>query len=264
MLQAILLNKAGRSISSNEVHWRQLFSASEDSLTSTIFGTLNYLPKILFWRVLLNACYNCPISNHNIKIDSIEYWPRWNAENSTNSNFIEPDIFIRTQDFDLIVEAKRYDINQQNKFQWENEFTGYLNHYSDANKNIYLLAVGGINSEQLEVLEVASKKCFVIKCRWGRILLEVVRLKKEIEKNEVNFNHTDSLLAIIDDLIIGFRIHGFATGEWFEDTDMKINIDNLTFDFLSDLRLNFKNINWDSNQLEKYMINNSSLSYFLI
>jgi hypothetical protein len=263
MLQAILLNKAGRSISSNEVHWRQLFSASEDSLTSTIFGILFYLPKNLFWQVLLNACYNSPISNINNIIERIEYWPRWNAKNSTNSSFIEPDIFIRTQDFDLIVEAKRYDLNQQNKFQWENEFIGYLNHYYDADKNIYLLAVGGINDEQVEVLEIGSKKCFVIKCRWGRILLEVKRLKKEIEKNENNFNYTDSLLAIIQDLIIGFRIHGYATGEWFEDTELNIKIDNLTFDFLSSLRLDFKIINWNSNELEKFVIYNSSLSYFI-
>ncbi len=57
MLHAILNNKAGKSIAGSEVHWRQLFTASEDSLTSTIFGYLFHLPIELFWQILNKACY---------------------------------------------------------------------------------------------------------------------------------------------------------------------------------------------------------------
>ena len=262
MLQAILLNKAGRSISSNEVHWRQLFTASEDSLTSTIFGTLRYLPQELFWQVLLNSCYDCPISNKQNKIDSIEYWVHWNASNSTNVSFIEPDIFIRTLEFDLIVEAKRHDNNQQYKHQWENEFIGYLNHYGEVKKQVFLLAVGGISDEKVEVLEIGNKKCFVIKCRWARILKEVKKLKNDIEKNEFAFSNTDSLLAILNDLIIGFRIHGYATGEWFENTKLNVNLNNSSMLFLSKNKFNYQSINWRLNQLSAFKIHNSSIKYF--
>lgn len=263
MLQAILLNKAGRSISSNEVYWRQLFTASEDSLTSTIFGTLRYLPKELFWQVLLNSCYDCPISNRQNKIESIEYWAHWNASNSGNTNFIEPDIFIRTLEFDLIIEAKRYDNNQQYKLQWENEFIGYLNHYGEDKKQVFLLAVGGISDEKLETLEIGNKKCFVIKCRWARILREVKKLKSYIEKNELAFNNTDSLLAILNDLIIGFRIHGYATGDWFENTYFNVSLNKSSILFMSKIKFNYQSINWRHNQLLAFKINNSSINFFI-
>ena len=129
MIQAILSNKAGRNFLSNQFYWKDLFSASEDSLTSTLFGTLLYLPRELFWRILRGAIYECGIEGLESEIVHIEFWPHWITSNSTNKIYIEPDLFIRTSNYDLIIEAKRYDFDQQNKFQWENQFKEYLNQY---------------------------------------------------------------------------------------------------------------------------------------
>jgi hypothetical protein len=265
MLQAILLNKAGRSITSNEVHWRQLFIASEDSLTSTIFGTLLYLPRELFWRILNNASYDCTLPNSENKIVSIEYWPHWDPKNSTNSNFVEPDIFIRTTNYDLIVEAKRHDYDQQYKIQWENEFQGYLNHYSDDGKDVFLLAVGGISNEKNETIQVNNKTITVIKCRWARILNEIKFLKNEIEKIRDNYHNIESISSIIDDLIIGFRIHGYATGEWFAKTDLfdNTNLTNYSISVLNKNPFNIGFLNWRITQFANYNIKESSLNYFI-
>jgi hypothetical protein len=264
MLQAILINKAGRSITSTEVHWRQLFTASEDSLTSTIFGTLLYLPRKLFWQILHNASYHCTLPNEDNKIESIEYWPHWKAENSKNLNFIEPDIFLRTSNYDLIVEAKRYDYDQQNSIQWLNEFHGYLNHYSDDAKTVFLLAIGGISNECNETFKIKDKEIKVIKCRWARILNEIKRLKNKVERNENTIPNIDSISTILDDLIIGFRIHGYATGEWFENTEYSgnSNIAESSLTVLSKHLFNKNVINWRLTQFANFRIEESSLKYF--
>ncbi|MFI5140284.1 MAG: hypothetical protein ACHQIM_20865, partial [Sphingobacteriales bacterium] len=128
MLQAINSNKAGRNISSTEVHWREIFKSSEDSLTSTIFGLLFYLPSELCWKIIRESCYEFLIPFPS-KVTVKEYWPSWNSVNTNNTNYIEPDLFIRTPEFDLIIEAKRYDYGQQYRAQWEGEIRAYFNEY---------------------------------------------------------------------------------------------------------------------------------------
>jgi hypothetical protein len=219
MLHAILLNKAGRNLSNSEVHWRELFAASEDSLTSTIFGNLFHLPVELFWQILNNSCYSESLTTQNPKILSVDFWPHWSAEDSYNTNFVEPDIFIRTTDFDLIIEAKRYDDNQQSTGQWKNEFQGYLNEYGKEEKKVILLAVGGISNEEPEDIIFHEKKMWVLKCRWMKILQEVKSIQAKLEKNQGYLNNVDSTLVILNDTILGFGIHGYATGSWIEDED---------------------------------------------
>lgn len=219
MLHAILLNKAGRSLTSNEVNWRQLFTASEDSLTSTVFGSLFHLPIELFWQILNDACYEEKLAHHASKILSVEFWPHWSANNSNNINFIEPDIFIRTENFDLIIEAKRFDEKQQSITQWKTEFQGYLTEYGEDKKNVILLAVGGIDNEQPETITLKDNNIRVIKCRWMRILHEVQKVESKLEKSRHILNSIDSTLMILNDIIMGFGIHGYATGNWLEDED---------------------------------------------
>jgi hypothetical protein len=217
MLHAILFNKAGRSLTSSEIHWRQLFSASEDSLTSTIFGNLLHLPIELFWQILNNSCYGELLAMQSSRILSVEFWPHWMAEGSYNTNFIEPDIFIRTSDFDLIIEAKRFDYNQQSLSQWKNEFQGYINEYGDEQKKVVLLAIGGIENELPETISIQDKNIRVVKSRWMKVLNEIKNVESKLEKANNCLNNIDSTLVILHDTILGFGIHGYATGKWFED-----------------------------------------------
>ena len=219
MLHAILLNKAGRSLGNNEVNWRHLFSASEDSLTSSIFGNLFYLPINLFWEILNESCYKMPLTKSYPKIISFEFWPHWSANESYNARFIEPDIFIRTEEFDLIIEAKRYDYNQQSLYQWRNEFQGYLNEFGEETikKKVILLAIGGIDNEIPEPIELHGRTITVIKCRWMNLLSQITQTINSLKKESKIIITSDSSLIILQDIIKGFEIHGYSVGTWFEN-----------------------------------------------
>ena len=217
MLHAILFNKAGKSLTSNESHWRQLFTASEDSLTSTIFGYLLHLPVELFWTIMNNACYIEDITTHYPKIQSVEFWPHWSPAESGNTNYVEPDVFIRTKDLDLIIEAKRFDDNQQSPAQWRKEIQGYINEYGNEGKEVIFLALGGLNNEKSESIELTNKSINVLKCRWNRILNEVKVIHSKLEKNRLYLNNIESISIVLNDIILGFGIHGYSTGIWPED-----------------------------------------------
>jgi hypothetical protein len=217
MLQAILFNKAGRNITSNEVHWRQLFTTSEDSLTSTILGTLFYLPVELVWHILNRSCSAEDAVSGCPRITSVEFWPHWDSGHTGNANFVEPDVFIRTRDIDLIIEAKRH--GQQSPGQWRNQLQAYLNEYERDNKKVLLIALDGISNELPETIDVDGKNFQVLKCRWIGILNEIKSVARELENGKGLLNYNDSILNILNDLILGFGIHGYATGAWFEEVD---------------------------------------------
>lgn len=263
MLQAILLNKAGRSISSTEVYWRELFTASEDSLTSTIFENLFHLPEELFWQIMHNACYDNQFPKTGEKISSVIYWPHWNSSETDNSNYVEPDLFIRTTNYDFIIEAKKYDNNQQKKGQWINEFQSYLNEFKNDNKQVILFAIGGINGEETEFVTIENIRMPIVKCRWNRILHEIKFVKSKLEKDAQNKNCFDSRINICNDLILGFRIHGYATGEWFEHIDVSHlqSIKDVSLkEFILNPYRNNPNI-WKSFDGSLYTINTSSLKF---
>ena len=50
---------------------------------------------------------------------SEEFWPNWDPEGTDNINRVTPDLFMRFANFDLIVEAKRWDSFQQSSDQWK-------------------------------------------------------------------------------------------------------------------------------------------------
>lgn len=222
MLHAILSNKAGRNIDSKEVHWRELFTTSEDSLTSTIIGGLLHLPVELFWQILNNACLGHLTTGLASRIISVDFWPHWTAENSENTNFVEPDVFIRTSDFDLIIEAKRFDYSQQSFAQWKNEFQGYINEYEDRPRRIILLAIGGLTdylSEQQ--IEIAGAHMSIVKCKWSSILSEVKSSVDRLENAKGVLNNIDASIIILNDIIRGFDLHGYVAGTWLEDWNFK-------------------------------------------
>ncbi len=221
MLHAIITNKAGRSLGSGEVNWRQLFAASEDSLTSTIFGSLFYLPVELFWQIINKSCYITSLTDDNPKIVSFDFWPHWSGSESYNSRLVEPDVFIRTKNLDIIVEAKKYDnaASPQKLDQWQNEFQGYLNEYGEDSKRVILLAIGGIENVLPEPVNIKDKSITIIKCRWINILQEVKRTVNNLEKSKGLLNNIDSSLIILNDIIKGFYIHGYLSGAWLEDDD---------------------------------------------
>lgn len=216
MLHAILNRKLGRSIDSQEVHWSALFKASEDSLTSTIFGSLLHLPANLFWQVLKGAAYTNELNQVDENLETIEFWPHWNAEKSENKNFVEPDVFFRTKNFDIIIEAKKHDDKQQDSAQWLNELNAYTSEYTEAKRQVILLAIGGIHNTDSEIKTSSDGvQCAVVKCRWVRVLDQVKQLRDAYERRDLSVSEA-TIHRISKDLINGFAIHGYYTGDWFE------------------------------------------------
>ncbi len=237
MLYAIEKNKAGRNFSDEEINWRHLFKNSEDSLTSFVFERLFYLPVELFWQLIKESCYGSELTTFCGPILSKEFWPHWDAEDTNNTNFIEPDVFIRFKEFDLIIEAKRFDDNQQNPIQWKDQITSYYKEYKEDGKQLFYIALGGLHSEKSEFIKEGN--VWVVKCRWKRILDNVKGLLKSLKHSQGILTSNDSIISIFEDLVTVFQIHGYATGEWFDEIK---NIESLKL----------KDYNEDCLQLNRY------------
>lgn len=217
MLHLVNSNKGGlnfKGISAPEIHWKSIFKTSEDSLTSSVFGLLFYLPTELFWTIIRNACYSDGMPNGCGNMIGFEFWPRWDNENETQT---EPDIFIQFEDFDLIVEAKRYDYDQQYEDQWKAEINAYYLLRSESKRKVYLLAIGGIrrgeeNDSTLTYPDV-ERETTVFKSRWRKLLGEITKVHKKLIKSPDLLTTCPAINNILNDLVLSFRIHGFVTSD---------------------------------------------------
>jgi hypothetical protein len=230
MLHAIKSNKAGINFNNAEINWRQFFKASEDSLTSFVFERLFYLPGELFWSILTQSCFENSLPEVLGNPSEYEFWPHWDAVETANKNYVEPDVFIRFHKYDLIVEAKRWNREMQSVNQWKSQIQAYRNEYGDEKQLLYI-ALGGIHTIKAEIIEGVE----IVKSQWKRILEQVIyQHDKFSHKNEPSdFDH--STLTILSDLIIIFRIHGFATGLWFNTLPVqKYSITTLGSELIAD------------------------------
>lgn len=188
----------------------------EDSLTSSVIGTLLFFPVELIWTILSNACYDNSLPSNSGEILNYEFWPHWNSVNTNNKIYVEPDVFIEFENFNIIIEAKRWDKNQQLKKQWLAQYQSYKNEYElddKEPKKVYYFALGGIRNTEKEHL---SDEVFVYKIRWENLLREIENIKKSLDKSKYLLNNSNALIRIADCLISAFELHGFFTGKWLE------------------------------------------------
>lgn len=206
MIYAVKNNKVNRSI----------YKANEDALTSTIFERLMYLPKELVQYIFKTALFDMVPGLDLHQIESIEYWPNWDSENTTNTNRVEPDVFIRTATQDIIIEAKRYDVKQQSKTQWKNEIQAYYNEYQEEGRSLIFIALGGLHSKRTDEINVQGVKHKIYKCTWGAVLNTVQQITYTYQLNADYTNSNAAILNILNDIILGFSLFGFSTADWFE------------------------------------------------
>ncbi|MDM1508310.1 hypothetical protein HX082_02735 [Myroides odoratimimus] len=186
----------------------------EDSLTSLTFDLLSYLPEDIFWNILKGSLYHDYLPYACGKLLEIDYWAKWDAQGTLNSNYVEPDILLRFTDFDVIIEAKRYNIAQQKKEQMENEIRAYSNMFGQQKKAVFFIQVGGLNNLTEEVFELKELELQVYVCKtdWNRILDQVDSLKRRL--NSIDSFTTNSHIRIIDNLIKGFELHQYYKKQW--------------------------------------------------
>ncbi len=73
----------------------------------------------MFWKILKQAVFTNILPEEPGTRYCYEFWPRWDPRKTGNTSYVEPDVFIRFRDFDIIIEAKRHENNQQYRTQWE-------------------------------------------------------------------------------------------------------------------------------------------------
>ena len=207
----------------------------EDSLTSTVFDLLKYLPTETFWSILKKSLYHQGLPSISGEIQEFVYWPKWNSNGTNNKTYVEPDLFIRFEKFDLIIEAKRHNENQQRENQIKAQIQAYYNEYEDDDKDLYYIQVGGLLHLNEEKPKIYKEKNIVIcKTNWTRLLDQIVVEKNKIEN--IDYSQLNSFKRIFDDLIKGFEMHGFFKKLWLDSlyiTTTLTQTHNKLFDYAS-------------------------------
>ena len=185
-------------------------NTNEDPKTSVVFENLMLLPDNVFWYILKTSASNKGILPEEAGMleDEFSFWPKWNPNSkykTGNSSYVEPDIFFRFRNIDVIVEAKYSDHTGQFRGEWEREFKAYLNEYEDDKKKVVLLAVGGNPTFDREPeIKVGKHKCPIVKYSWVSLLKAVLDLEKS-EFLEIEDDYQSSMKRIIRNVEIGFQ-----------------------------------------------------------
>ena len=213
----------------------------ENSLTAAVFSHLLHLPGELWWQLLRGACYSAELPAVAGELHSVDFRPKWDPDGTDNVSYVEPDLFLRFAEFDLIIEAKRWDQSQQDPKQWQKEVRAYWHEYMaeettpNIGRKLRLIALGGVwtTEDQEASVQVpraatrqangadgargASFSCPVHMARWGRLLGECKRMARELEQARYRSSQTRAHERILSHLIGLFAAHGFQTGRWFDE-----------------------------------------------
>lgn len=198
-------------------------TSCEDSLTAVVFDTLKYLPTEMFWSILKRSLYfdKLPIASGNLL--SISFWDKWESKDTTNSNFVEPDIFLRFNEFDVIIEAKRFDEKQQSVTQMKNEIQAYYNEFQEDEKALYFIQLGGLHHRNDEPNFPFKNKTIVIcKTNWTRLLEEIVNENNKLKEKTSSIEFAYS--RILEDSINGFALHQYYKKRWLKNLTVKSSI----------------------------------------
>lgn len=178
---------------------------NEDFKTSSSIGLLQYLPDEVFWNIMRNSCVGFTTTDFG-KIESFNFWAHTDATDTSNSQLVEPDVWIETEKYDVIIEAKVGDGGGQYTAQWQNEIQSIKNEQNnnDYEKPIILIALGG--NENMHPERVMD--CPVYKASWYNLLNAVVN-ERETQ------NENGHVCRILDDVVELFARQGIMKMEWF-------------------------------------------------
>ncbi len=206
----------------------------EDSLTAAVFTHLLHLPCEEWWPILRGSCFTGTLPERPGEPEAVEYWPKWSAKDTDNASYVEPDVFLRFTDFDLIIEAKRWDDGMQTRKQWESEHRAYANEYGSDGRPVRMIALGGIHGTEDETLKLSgsghSGSCTVHMSQWGRLLTQCKERRRELALVSGSNATKAAWVRVLDDLIDLCGWHGFSTGQWFKSFQFGPNLLSLSVD----------------------------------
>lgn len=203
MLQAILHKKN---------LWTPTGKRSEDALTSSTIGLLQYLPDETFWQILYEASeHTLPEFSDAGAIENISFWEEMSAKGTTNQRSVEPDVWLELERIHLIIEAKRSEEKGQYEGQWLKEIQALLNTLADDDKRpIWLLALGGNYQTSMHSLPLGDNKYPIIKIRWQTLL-------EEVKKYTYEFSPYSSVeKRICNDIIKAFELFEYFSLKWLD------------------------------------------------
>ena len=203
MLQAILHKKNLRTPTGKR---------SEDALTSSTIGLLQYLPDETFWEILYEASeHTLPEFSDAGAIENISFWEEMSAKGTTNQRSVEPDVWLELERIHLIIEAKRHEEGGQYEGQWLNEIQALLNTLAeDDERPIWLLALGGNYQTSKQSLTLGDNKYPIIKIRWQRLLEEVKKCTDEFSP------YSSVEKRICNDIIKAFELFEYLSLKWLD------------------------------------------------
>ena len=212
MLQALFKNKLGRAIQEGSFH------VIEDTLTSSAIGLLQYLPDELFWKTLREACgssmYSLPEEIGHIL--GVHFWERMDADGTYNTQSVEPDVWIETEHFDILIEAKVSDSssdNSQSSYQWFNEIVALANHYgNERDRGLVFIAMGGNESLRTQTCTVNGEDITIYTASWYDLLAAVLKIRKSC----ANSPELSSVLRLLDDIVMAMQYHHIISTVWFD------------------------------------------------
>ena len=212
---------------------RSALTICEDSLTSSVFDGLKYLPTDLFYSILKNSLYQDKLPRYSGELLDMIFWDKWDAKDTTNSNFVEPDLLLKFEDFDVIIEAKRFDEFQQSRNQMDNEIKSYYNVF-DGDKDLYFVQLGGLHSKEDESdYCFKEKKIKVVKTDWTRLLHEIIKKRNVI--HPASLPQTHAYCRILDDIRKAFEMHNFYEMKWMKDI-LPTSINEIQFNKMNFLK----------------------------
>lgn len=196
---------------------------NEDFKTFLTIGHLQYLPAQLFWSILKASVVN----NEDLpalsgEILQIDFWDKWyNTAGIAGKEYIEPDVFIRFEEFDCIIEVKKHDSpdTKQHADQWFEQKTAYHNTYKDNKKLIYI-ALGGNPS-----LETSDD---IYKATWQRLLMETARALHERRSMVYQTADIRQQIRILESVTDGFARYNEFVGTYLDTLNLTTQIASIT------------------------------------
>jgi hypothetical protein len=191
------------------LHKKDIDVTHEDTITSTIIGTLLHLPDLLLWKILRDACYTSSVLPKDMgELETYEFWPKWDPVGTDNTSYVEPDVFLRFSKAHLIIEAKRSDEGGQYCREWERELISYENENDPIKAQVYLISIGGNGSNTAnETMRINGHDRTIVKCSWVN-LYEILVAEQE--------NLSGSNRRVVDSLKVSCDQLGIRSYKWLD------------------------------------------------
>lgn len=210
MLNAIIHGKAGRihiEKDTDSLSWSQLYKQREDLLTAAFFSRFTYLSGLLQHRLLKGWLGGV---GDFTEFKNAEFWPRYDLPDDETRDFVEPDLLLRFEDCDVLVEVKPPQGGMQYQEQWENEIAGYFAQDGET-RPLYFLAIGRVG-KVLELMDVEAilEKHDLLKVlksiEWKPIAHELYQLQRSQKLDAQD-------RRVVEDMLQALELYGIRAYE---------------------------------------------------